>query len=302
MNRTTIAACALALALTTTTSASAFGANYGGWAVKALGQTYGNSLVVPAASKQRHMSGQKFKRGHTSKRGNRHTFRRGQKFKRGHTSRRGNRHTFRRGHRLRRGRHSFALEFPYYYPYYYPYYGYRRYRPYDYPYAPLPAYAQPAPSYAQPAEPTPTAQPAEPAPALTPEQEAYCREIIIEDVVIGGVEQQAYGTACREPDGSWKIKNLKPKPASRGGVDDSAREFERPEGIGIELRGIVIIPGRSLAMLERRNSKTVIRASEGQKVGDWTIERILSDRVVLSRGEARQELKLAKEIQREHRR
>ena len=177
MNRTTIAACALALALTTTTSASAFGANYGGWAVKALGQTYGNSLVVPAASKQRHMSGQKFKRGHTS--------------------RRGNRHTFRRGHRLRRGRHSFALEFPYYYPYYYPYYGYRRYRPYDYPYAPLPAYAQPAPSYAQPAT---------PAPAPTPEQESYCREIIM-DVVIDGVEQQAYGTACREPDGSWKIKN-----------------------------------------------------------------------------------------------
>ena len=79
-------------------------------------------------------------------------------------------------------------------------------------------------------------------------------------------------------------------------------ESEKGEGIGIELRGIVIIPGRSLAMLERRNSKTVIRASEGQKVGDWTIERILSDRVVLSRGEARQELKLAKEIQREHRR
>ena len=276
MNRTTIAACALALALTTTTSASAFGANYGGWAVKALGQTYGNSLVVPAASKQRHMSGQKFKRGHTFRRG----------------------HRLRRGHRFRHRRHSFAFVFPYYYPYYYPW----RYRPYDYPYAPLPTYTQPAPSYAQPAEPAPTAQPAEPAPALTPEQEAYCREIIIEDVVIGGVEQQAYGTACREPDGSWKIKNLKPKPASRGGVDDSARESERPEGIGIELRGIVIIPGRSLAMLERRNSKTIIRASEGQKVGDWTIERILSDRVVLSRGEARQELKLAKEIQREHRR
>ena len=70
-------------------------------------------------------------------------------------------------------------------------------------------------------------------------------------------------------------------------------QSERPEGIGIELRGIVIIPGRSLAMLERRNSKTVIRAREGQKVGDWTIERILADRVVLSRGEARRELKLS---------
>ncbi len=106
MNRTTIAACALALALTATTSGSAFGAIYGGWAVKAPGQTYGNSLVVPAASKQRHMSGQKFKRE------NRHTFRRGHRFKRGnrHTFRHG--HTFRRGHRFRHRRHYFAFVFP----------------------------------------------------------------------------------------------------------------------------------------------------------------------------------------------
>ena len=166
MNRTTIAACALALALTATTSGNAFGANYGGWAVKAPGQTYGNSLVVPAAAKQRHMSGQTFKRG--------------------------NRHTFRR--------HSFAFVFPYYYPYY----GYRRYRQYDYPYAPPPGYAQLPPGYAQQAP--IYAQPVEPAPAPTPEQESFCREIIM-DVVIDGVEQQAYGTACREPDGSWKIKN-----------------------------------------------------------------------------------------------
>ena len=69
-------------------------------------------------------------------------------------------------------------------------------------------------------------------------------------------------------------------------------ESEKGEGIGIELRGIVIIPGRPLAMFERPNSKTVIRAGVGQKVGDWTIERILADRVVLSRGEARRELKL----------
>ena len=104
---------AVGLALTATTSGSVFGANYGGWAVKAPGQTYGNSLVVPAASKQRHMSGQKFKRG------NRHTFRRGHRFRRGHG--------FRRGHRFRHRRHSFAFVFPYYYPYY----GYRRYRRYD---------------------------------------------------------------------------------------------------------------------------------------------------------------------------
>jgi surface antigen len=32
----------------------------------------------------------------------------------------------------------------------------------------------------------------------------YCREYQ-QMVVIGGREQEAYGTACRQPDGSWKI-------------------------------------------------------------------------------------------------
>lgn len=32
----------------------------------------------------------------------------------------------------------------------------------------------------------------------------YCREYQ-QTVIIGGREQQAYGTACRQPDGSWKI-------------------------------------------------------------------------------------------------
>jgi surface antigen len=32
----------------------------------------------------------------------------------------------------------------------------------------------------------------------------YCREYL-QSVVIGGQQQQAYGTACRQPDGSWKI-------------------------------------------------------------------------------------------------
>lgn len=32
----------------------------------------------------------------------------------------------------------------------------------------------------------------------------YCREYQ-QTVIIGGEEQQAYGTACRQPDGSWKI-------------------------------------------------------------------------------------------------
>ncbi|MBI5419046.1 MAG: glycine zipper 2TM domain-containing protein [Deltaproteobacteria bacterium] len=32
----------------------------------------------------------------------------------------------------------------------------------------------------------------------------YCREYQ-QTVIIGGEEHQAYGTACRQPDGSWKI-------------------------------------------------------------------------------------------------
>jgi surface antigen len=32
----------------------------------------------------------------------------------------------------------------------------------------------------------------------------YCREYI-QEVVVAGERQQAYGTACRQPDGTWKI-------------------------------------------------------------------------------------------------
>jgi len=35
-------------------------------------------------------------------------------------------------------------------------------------------------------------------------QGSYCREYV-QTVYIGGQKQQAYGTACRQPDGSWKI-------------------------------------------------------------------------------------------------
>jgi surface antigen len=34
----------------------------------------------------------------------------------------------------------------------------------------------------------------------------YCREYQ-QEVTIGGEKQQSYGTACRQPDGSWKIQN-----------------------------------------------------------------------------------------------
>ena len=33
----------------------------------------------------------------------------------------------------------------------------------------------------------------------------YCREFQ-NDVVIGGKKENAYGTACRQPDGSWKVQ------------------------------------------------------------------------------------------------
>jgi surface antigen len=33
----------------------------------------------------------------------------------------------------------------------------------------------------------------------------YCREYE-QDIVIGGERQKSYGTACRQPDGSWKIQ------------------------------------------------------------------------------------------------
>lgn len=32
----------------------------------------------------------------------------------------------------------------------------------------------------------------------------YCREYV-QEVVVAGERQQAYGTACRQPDGTWKI-------------------------------------------------------------------------------------------------
>lgn len=34
----------------------------------------------------------------------------------------------------------------------------------------------------------------------------YCREYQ-QTVVVGGESQKAYGTACRQPDGSWKVVN-----------------------------------------------------------------------------------------------
>jgi len=35
---------------------------------------------------------------------------------------------------------------------------------------------------------------------------AYCREFQ-QTVIIGGKEEQAFGVACRQPDGAWEIRN-----------------------------------------------------------------------------------------------
>ncbi|MDA5195110.1 RT0821/Lpp0805 family surface protein [Govanella unica] len=37
-------------------------------------------------------------------------------------------------------------------------------------------------------------------------QNQYCREFT-QTIVVGGQKEQGYGTACRQPDGSWKIVN-----------------------------------------------------------------------------------------------
>ena len=44
-----------------------------------------------------------------------------------------------------------------------------------------------------------------PQPAYQAQSGGYCREYI-ETVTINGEEQKAYGTACRQPDGSWQIQ------------------------------------------------------------------------------------------------
>lgn len=45
-----------------------------------------------------------------------------------------------------------------------------------------------------------------PGPVVQHSHHRQCREFT-QNVMIGGKEQQAYGTACRQPDGSWKIEN-----------------------------------------------------------------------------------------------
>jgi len=35
---------------------------------------------------------------------------------------------------------------------------------------------------------------------------SYCREFT-QTIVVGGRTEEGYGTACRQPDGSWQIVN-----------------------------------------------------------------------------------------------
>ncbi len=45
-----------------------------------------------------------------------------------------------------------------------------------------------------------------PQPAYTNKTDQYCREYQ-QTITVGGKTETAYGTACRQPDGSWKITN-----------------------------------------------------------------------------------------------
>ena len=86
-------------------------------------------------------------------------------------------------------------------PGYYPAYGYPAYPTYPYPtyYYPDP-YAAPPPVYAPPPQ-------AFPPPPMPPQaSNEYCREYH-SNVLINGHYQPTYGTACQQPDGTWKLVN-----------------------------------------------------------------------------------------------
>ncbi|HET6224577.1 MAG TPA: hypothetical protein VFE11_20545 [Dongiaceae bacterium] len=101
-------------------------------------------------------------------------------------------------HHGSRGFFSFSFGFPSYYyapyPYYAPTYAYPSY--YGYP----PSYAYP-PSYDYGGQTM-----YQPAPAQAYDQQSYCREFQ-SVIVVEGRQQQAFGTACLQPDGSWQIVN-----------------------------------------------------------------------------------------------
>jgi hypothetical protein len=88
------------------------------------------------------------------------------------------------------------------YGYGYPGYGYPGY------YAPPPVmYAPPPPAYAYPPDAPPVAYaPAPNAPVYQSENGQYCREYT-SNINVGGQVKKTYGTACRQPDGQWRMMN-----------------------------------------------------------------------------------------------
>ncbi len=56
--------------------------------------------------------------------------------------------------------------------------------------------------------------------------EALCREFT-RDIQIGGKVQQGYGTACRQPDGSWKVRPDTTEEAAITPVSDRVIVVER---------------------------------------------------------------------------
>jgi hypothetical protein len=77
-----------------------------------------------------------------------------------------------------------------------------RYSPYPYPYG----YPYYAPVYVTSAQPPPTVVYRERAQIISREKVASCREYT-KKIVIDGKEARAYGTACLQNDGSWRIVN-----------------------------------------------------------------------------------------------
>ncbi len=72
-------------------------------------------------------------------------------------------------------------------------------------YAPPPVYYAPPPAYYYPPPVAYAAPPAPPlAPSVAPEAGQTCREYQ-STTTIEGRPQQTYGTACLQPDGTWKI-------------------------------------------------------------------------------------------------
>ncbi len=164
--------------------------------------------------------GYAIRKGHRRGHGGRHGLHRGRGFDldRHHGRRRLVRpHEFkgrhRHGHR-RHDHHFFGLSFYGFYPYFYPY-GYTG--SYTYRTRVYGSYGYVETGVSEVLEKNPTGQTSvwvnpdtgrevrvTPGPATR--EPPYCREFTKDVVVAGGVES-AYGRACRQPDGSWKISN-----------------------------------------------------------------------------------------------